>query len=116
MNNILIVEDDDSLREIMVKILQEKFRVLEAENGVQAMDSLDSQKVDLVILDLVMPKQNGLETMLEAKFLYPHLKFILISGSEEELARAKSFGGEFHLVKPVKKSTLVSKVEEVLCI
>ena len=80
MKRILLVEDDDMLREITALILKRhQFDVVEAINGFQALQLFD-ESIDLVLTDIIMPKMGGIELILELHKKYPNLKCIAITG------------------------------------
>jgi len=77
---ILLVEDDDMLREITALILRKfQFDVLEAANGFDALQLFD-ETIDLVLTDIIMPKMDGIELILELQKKDPDLKCIAITG------------------------------------
>ncbi len=77
---ILLVEDDDMLREITALILRKfQFDVLEAVNGFDALQMFD-ETIDLVLTDIIMPKMDGIELILELQKKDPDLKCIAITG------------------------------------
>lgn len=111
--SILVVDDDPNQRQILKKILA-LFKTYEAANGLEATKILSQFKIDLMTLDMIMPKQDGLETLLEVRSLYPRLKVIGISGSRERIDAAKVFKFDDIFIKPVKNSALLKSVEKLL--
>ncbi|MGL5149834.1 MAG: response regulator [Clostridium sp.] len=66
--NILVVDDDKDIRELVeVYLRAEEFNVTLAENGVEALDLIEKNDFDLVILDVMMPKMDGLETLINIR-------------------------------------------------
>ena len=65
MKKILIVDDADLNREVLKAIFEEQFDILEAENGIKAIEKLDEyeEEICLVFLDLIMPEKNGIEVL-----------------------------------------------------
>ncbi len=115
---VLVVEDNSSLRTIVVRQLEATgLRVLEAENGQMALDVLKEEpRVDLVFADVVLPgNMDGYALARAVKESYPNLKIIMTSGfpgmrfSERELADSLPL-----LSKPYRKQDLVRMVREVL--
>ncbi|RIK52484.1 hypothetical protein DCC62_32920 [candidate division KSB1 bacterium] len=77
---ILIVDDDPHLRESVREILEyHKYACREARDGKEALDILSHEKVDAVLLDLQMPRLNGLEVLKHSMSLKPDLPVIMIS-------------------------------------
>ena len=81
MSTILLIEDDTDLRKLLTKVLErEKFRVLEAGTGLEAMQILEYQIPDLVITDIIMPDQDGIGTINQLKKNHPVIKIIAKTG------------------------------------
>lgn len=65
---ILLVDDDENFREILkIRLQKEGFNVVEADNGLIALETLKNLKPDLILLDVVMPIMNGIDTLFELK-------------------------------------------------
>ena len=110
MAKILVVEDSSTARLFIKSILQdENHEVLEAENGNICLSMLQEHAEnlpDLVIMDIVMPEKEGIETIMLLKDRYPDLPVLAISGvslSDTYLKSAKRFGAELTLLKPFNK-------------
>lgn len=91
----------------------------EARNGAQAVHECFSQPPDLVILDLIMPEQEGLETIIELREMNSRLPILAISGGgrntpEDYLDMAQKLGANQVLAKPFKGEELLQVVSEVL--
>jgi CheY-like chemotaxis protein len=81
MSTILVVDDDETFRRLLCQtLLRAGHEVLAADDGRGALRLYRQQPADLVITDLIMPEQEGLETILELRRLQPDLKIIAISG------------------------------------
>lgn len=79
--SVLIVDDESPIRELLRRVLTDRgYHVLEAPDGRKAMDLVKNHEIDLVITDLVMPEQEGLETILQLRRDFPRLKVIAVSG------------------------------------
>ncbi len=118
---ILVIEDDAEVREMVCKILnREGYDVLEAGNGKEAFKLLNIEpKLDLVITDIIMPEKEGIETIIELKRDYPHIKILAISGggkgsAQNYLTIAKKSGADLTLSKPFIKKELLDAVQELL--
>lgn len=101
--NILIVEDDTALRLALVSALKEDYKFSEAEDGEQAIDMLGTCKPDLILLDIKMPKVNGIEVL---KFMRKQASFkntpvIIISQLDEPMLIAQGLllGAKHYLAK-----------------
>ena len=116
---ILIAEDDQALRHLSRDVLAEVgYTVIEAENGDDAIKKfLEHQdKIQVVILDMIMPKKSGKEALDEIVKVRPDIKTIFISGySADRLHRENLLEeGVELLMKPISPKVLIKKVREVL--
>jgi CheY-like chemotaxis protein len=120
MPRILVVEDDVPFREMLRKTLERAgYEVQEAQNGNGALELYRQQPSDLIIMDLVMPEKEGIETILEFRRLNPALKIIAISGGGEmnpkvTLAMAQKLGARRTLAKPFATQELLGAIADVL--
>ena len=115
---ILIVEDDSDTRKVMRKILQHAaYEVFSAENGLEALEILDTQNIDIILTDLMMPKLSGIELLnqLRTSPRTSKIPVILCSSVSEQsqVVEAISLGASEYLLKPVKKEDLLKKVSKV---
>jgi len=115
---ILVVDDEDSIRGLFHELLTaEGYRVLVASDGRQACEILHrGMDLDLVITDLVMPNQEGIETIRAIRQQYPNVKIIAISGAfgGKFLRMAKLLGADATLTKPVPPDELCDAVAALL--
>lgn len=120
MAQILIVDDEIYIRELIRKALNTHgHSVIEAENGHEALKSLHEHKIDIVIIDLVMPQKGGLETLMEIRDYNPELKIIIISGKIETSSDsiqmlATQFNVEAVLAKPFDIDEMLKTVGGLL--
>jgi two-component system chemotaxis response regulator CheY len=122
MKQILLVDDNGPLRGAASRFLvNEGFRVTEAENGDVALRLFRQSRPDLIVLDLVMPDREGLETIRELRRLDPQVPIIAMSGAGAGVGRAKDYlhsasmlGATRTLAKPFALSKLLSLVRELL--
>lgn len=114
---ILIVDDEASVRRLLREILVDAgYAVCEAGNGKEALDVLVSCTADLVITDLVMPEQEGIETIRTIRKQHPKLGIIAVSGAFQGrfLRGAELLGADAALMKPIAPETLLDTVRRVL--
>ncbi|MGZ8441403.1 MAG: response regulator [Candidatus Deferrimicrobiaceae bacterium] len=117
--NILLVEDEEMVRELVQEGLRrDGYSVLAAGNALEAISLLErhSRPIDLLLADLMMPGMNGMELARRLMSSHPGMKVLLMSGySEEEIGKfvGKEPGSAF-LQKPVTPSLVSRKVREVL--
>ena len=115
--SILIVDDYDLIRTYLRRILQAAgYEVFEASNGRQAIKWLRENAADLVITDLIMPEQEGLETIQFLRSERPNLKIIAMSGTAEGqyLPVAEKLGAHVTLPKPLQGEKVLEAVRKLL--
>ena len=114
---ILLVDDEQSVRAIVLKILRRNsYNVLEAENGEAALNIADQHpgKIDLVITDMFMPGLRGPEVVERLAPKRPGLRALFMSGYADQDARTGVPAGANFLNKPFSGQELAKAVEEVL--
>ena len=119
MSSILVIEDDDLIRRVVVTALQKiGHQVIDAPNGRAGLKIIRAQRLDLVITDVVMPEQDGLEVMMIMKREFPSTPLIAISGAAQNaplyLGFATKLGATHVLAKPFTLSDLFKTVEAAL--
>lgn len=81
MAKILLVEDDDLVRDMLIQVLERaSHQVIGAANGEEAMECLKKDKPDIMVTDIIMPKKSGITLISEVKNRHPNLEIIAISG------------------------------------
>ena len=103
VGRVLIVDDEPVLRRLMRRALSGlQLEIVEAANGVQALERLGSQDFSAVVTDVRMPSMDGLELVAHLQRLDPDLPIILVSGSDEVSSRAgaRALGAFDFLPKP----------------
>lgn len=117
---VLIIDDDEQIRVLLKQMMEwAGFDVLVAENGRIAMQLQSEKPADLVITDLIMPEQEGLETISRLKKEYDNIKIIAISGGgrigpEAYLPAALELGADKVFSKPFDVQEVVTTVKELL--
>ena len=118
IERILIIDDDDQLREMLRQMLElEGYTVIEAPDGEEGIRRQSEQSADLIIIDLIMPGKDGLDTMLDIKDAFPEAKFIIITGDigyfpEAKLDMAKILGART-LNKPFTQKEIIKVIEQL---
>ena len=115
--SILVVDDEEEIRDLLRRILEEEgYQVLTAENGKQAIALLKTAPVKLMVTDLAMPEQEGMETIALARRDYPDLQIIAMSGAFERsiLSVARHLGAHTVLEKPVQVDEVLKLVHDML--
>ena len=117
---ILVIDDDDAMRRLIVRTLTAaKHKLVEAPNGVDGVKMVGELKPDAVITDILMPQQEGIQTIREIREMAPEIKIIAMSGGGSShnlmfLDVARVFGADAVLAKPFKPGELKDTVEQVL--
>lgn len=114
--NILVVDDDLTVRELVKALLtQNGYDVHVAVDGEAALAALTERPADIVLLDILMPKKEGLETIIELKQRFPNLVVYAMSASGTRkgydfLTIAKKFGADGILQKPFTPDDLLALI------
>ncbi len=118
METILVVEDDTDIRELERYTLSTAgYTVLEAEHGKQALEHLQSQHVDLIVLDIMMPVMDGLTTIKTIRYgMNNSVPVIVVSarGEESDIITALELGADDYVSKPFSAKVLASKIKAVM--
>ncbi len=119
MSKVLVVEDNRTYQEMIVNLLKESgMEVATANDGVEAMEAIQAQIPDLVVLDVVMPRMNGYEVCREIKGA-PQTQQVLVvmcSTKDQEFDRhwASKQGADAYITKPFKPQELVATIKQLL--
>lgn len=119
MSKILIIEDEESIRRVLKKVLIEednKYQFIEASDGVQGIEKIKSNKLNLILCDIKMPKKDGIEVL---KFIIkecPEVPTIMISGHGDLEAAVESMrlGAFDYISKPPDLNRLLNSVRSAL--
>lgn len=119
MTCILVADDEETVRLWLRQVLEGRgFDVIEAGNGNEVLHVLEAHGVDVLILDVMMPEKDGLETLMELKRRRIALPVIAMSGSRSTpvdfLKMAKEFGADQILYKPFTETQLLGYVTNAL--
>lgn len=121
MARVLLVEDDSQVREMLLETLtQEGHEVTEASNGKEAVAAYRANPPDLVITDIIMPDQDGVETIHTIRREFPDAKIIAISGGsanirgEYLLGTADALGAIKTFNKPVDVGELLDAIDSIV--
>lgn len=117
---ILFVEDSPTMRRIIANSLQRLgfSDIIEAENGVDALNKLEGQKIDLVITDWNMPEMNGADLVKTLRSMpeYGEIPIVMITtrGMKDDVMTAMKLGVNGYVIKPFTPDVLKSKLELVM--
>jgi len=117
MTTILIIDDERAIRSTLREILEyEDYKVIDADNGVDGLEVIKKEEVDLVLCDIKMSKMDGMEVLTEALAIKPDLPFIMISGhgTVETAVEASKKGAYDFISKPPDLNRLLITVRNAL--
>ncbi len=114
MKRVLVVDDDQNMLQLLYAFLRDSYQVIMADNGKAALESLRSHKVDLVLLDYLMPGMNGKETLEEIR-KDEELKdlpvFFLTGVSDStKISECLKLDPIGYILKPIGKFSLLAKI------
>ena len=115
MQKSILVVDDDAMNLRRTKIILEKqYDVILAESGEKALQKLENESIDLVLLDIEMPGMNGIETFEQMKGKYDEIPviFLTASGYEDDVMSAIRLGAVNYLKKPFLPQDLLERIEK----
>ncbi|UCG79326.1 MAG: response regulator [Nitrospirota bacterium] len=117
---VLVVDDSATMRMLITMTIKKSISgvsVIEALNGADAQDKLQSNKVDLVLTDVNMPKMNGWELVKWIRSSHSKdipVVIITTEGAEEEIEEGKALGANAYITKPVKSQELKDTIQGLL--
>lgn len=114
--NILVVDDEELIRNVIKEyLIIEKYNVYEASNGEEAIKIVKNNNVDLVIMDIMMPKMDGYTAVKKIKELQD-IQFIILSAKSQEYDKLTGFdlGIDDYITKPFSPKELVARVKAIL--
>lgn len=117
MVTVLIVDDEKGIRDVLRKLLEKlDYRVVTAADGDEGLETFRLECPDLVIIDIIMPNREGIETITLMKRENPDVKILAISGggrahAMDLLAVAPSAGADATLEKPFRAQELLARID-----
>jgi len=120
MVKILIIDDEKIIRDKVGKILKDDGHdVLVAKDGIEGINIIKNDIIELVIMDVIMPKKGGIETLMELQNITKNMKIIIITGKVSQESDAfvnlvKNFGASVVINKPFKRELLLDAVHNLL--
>lgn len=113
---ILVVDDDQAIRDSLEEILEDSYDVVCVDNGAEAVDRIRTSMFDLVFLDIVMPEMDGIETLKRIKAVEKNIDVIMISGIDraQEATDSIRHGAYDYITKPFDHELILNRLEKVL--
>jgi two-component system, response regulator, stage 0 sporulation protein F len=117
VGKILVVDDQFGVRRLLFETFQDdKHEVAMAEDGAEALQLLIDFKPDLILMDMKMPRMNGMETLEQIRALDCQVSVIMMTayGDSQNMEQAKDLGILFYMAKPFDLFELRARVREIL--
>ncbi|MFO0705288.1 MAG: response regulator [Nitrospira sp.] len=121
MPSVLVVDDEDQIRQLIRETLEQAgYEVQEASDGKQGLERYRAKPADLVIMDILMPDQDGLESIMTLRREFPAARVIAITGGSDMIGIlnfldvAKMLGARRTLQKPFDMQTLLDAAQSEL--
>ena len=119
---VLLVDDEPRLLESTAKLLQDHFNIIKSSNGRQAWECVERERLDCIVLDIVMPEMNGVEFLKRLRDKGKNIPVIIVTGISKEVdfknmlyrASTGKIRPDGHLVKPVTADDLLEAMRKVL--
>src|SRR5688572_8826209 len=113
---VLVVDDEARLVNLVrMNLEMERFRVIEASNGLEALDMVRRHIPEMIILDIMMPQLDGFETLrMLREFSSVPVIMLTAKGEEEDIVKGLALGADDYMTKPFGPRELVSRVKAVL--
>jgi DNA-binding NtrC family response regulator len=115
-HNLLVVDDEESVRESIQLLLEDDYQIFLAKNGFEALEVFKKEKIDLVLLDIRMPGMSGLEVLAELENLDPIVQVIMVTATHEVDVAVESIrrGARHYLTKPFSSDDLMGLIKKLL--
>ncbi|MGL5414694.1 MAG: response regulator transcription factor [Clostridium sp.] len=116
MEKILIVDDEKEIRDLIeIYLRSEGYEIYKAENGLEALDIIESKEIDLVILDVMMPKLDGIQTCIKIREK-SEVPIIMLSAKSEDIDKifGLNMGADDYISKPFNALELLARVKSHL--
>jgi DNA-binding response OmpR family regulator len=120
MARVLVIDDEPQIRSLVKRFLtQAGYEVDQAADGLEGVQAMNDNPADLIVTDILMPKQEGLETIRQIREKHPDAKIIAMSGGSQLTAMdflpiAEKFGAAKVFHKPLDFTALVDAVKELV--
>ncbi|MGF7145394.1 DNA-binding response OmpR family regulator [Anaerotaenia torta] len=117
MFHVLVVEDNKSTAKLMKAVLTHAgYEVFSAENGLEALEIMDRQHIDLIVLDVMMPKMNGYEFTERLRSCGDNTPILMVTAKQLPEEKCKGFlvGTDDYMVKPVNEEEMLLRIKALL--
>lgn len=117
MFQILVVEDDKNTARLMKAVLKHAgYKVFQAGNGIEALEVIDKQHIDLILLDVMMPKMDGYEFTEQLRSCGDNTPILMVTAKQLPEEKCKGFlvGTDDYMVKPVNEDEMLLRIKALL--
>lgn len=117
MFNILVVEDNADMRELFCTVLSDSgYNSIPARDGMEALDIMDKEYIDLIVADIMMPEMNGYELTESLRDANYDLPILMVTAKDQFVDMQKGFqvGADDYMIKPINVKELILRVEALL--
>ena len=115
---ILVADDEADIRQLVRQVLVKEYIVIEASDGIEAVLMANAEKPDLILLDIMMPKQDGYKTCMKIKSSEEtrNIPVVMLTGVDYELNRklGEQLGAADYITKPFKVEALFKAVQRLI--
>ena len=114
--NILVCDDEEGVRETLKHMLDGEYDLSFASDGEEAVEHVKTHNPDMAIMDIKMPRLNGLEALRKIKELKPGIRVVIITGYEstDVATEAINLGADDYITKPFRQQKILSQVRALL--
>ncbi len=116
---VLIVEDNKDMRDYIGDVLGEKYNVVKAENAIEGLNLLQTENIDFIISDLMMPGMDGMEFAKKVKdnLAISHIPIIMLTAKSSDMTRQESYetGVDDFISKPFNPQVLMARIDNIMC-
>lgn len=117
MFNILVVEDNSDMRELFCTVLTDSgYHAIAATDGIDALNIMEKEYIDLIIADIMMPNMDGYELTSSLRDAHYELPILIVTAKDQFADMQKAFhsGSDDYMIKPINLSELILRVEALL--
>lgn len=118
LHTLLVVEDNDELLQLMVRLLRRDYNIFTAENGQEAATIVDNEDIDLIVTDIMMPVMDGIELCryVKTRLEISHIPVLLLTAKNKEEDRAEAYevGADAFISKPFNLAVLHARIRNLL--
>ena len=117
MFNVMVVEDDQNQRKLMTGVLEQYgYNVFSARDGIEALEQLDKKHVDVIVLDIMMPRMDGFEFTSTLRQSGCNIPILMVSAKQSPIDKRRGFiiGTDDYMTKPVDDEEMVLRVGALL--